>query len=298
MTSIKSAADVAKEKLTTGPKTKKYEKKGASLAEGVADWFKVMVYGFSGTGKSYGIGQLAEAGYKLAGISTDFGGNGLGSVISYLQKRKPEALKNVLNVDLQTYDEVIDFCDEPEEFFPGLYDFDPDILFFDGFTSFQMTALTDQVSEEITAKQKDGDESNEAGLRFEFLDWGKIRSGTIKVLNKFLNIHNKKTGRHWSKYVTCLKDKAKEDKLTGQVTRGPLIQGAAYSIITAGFDVIMESSSKMSKDGDESGNRKYIYTTGGHDKLVAKTRGIEIASVVDADMAKIFKLLNEQLKVK
>lgn len=282
-----SARSDFKSKVGSSPIKKTYTKKGSTLAQGAADWKKLLLYAHTGAGKTYAIGQLALAGYRCLGISTDFGGNGLASASALIADNDVSKLNNIYNVDLTDYDEVMAFLEEPKTFFPDIYEYNPDFLYWEGFSAYQLTILSDRVLDE---------KDTGSALKADMQDWGKIKSGTVRPLNRFLNLHDTVTGKHWNKIVTCHKDLPKEDKLTGQRMSGPLIQGAAFSIVQMAFDAVIAINVVNKKDGDNASKREYSYLVYGNDNIAAKARGLKLESVEPADMAVVWKKIETQMK--
>lgn len=283
-----SARSDFKSKVGSSPIKKTYTKKGSSLANGVTDWKRVLAYALPGAGKTYALGSLALAGYKIVNISTDFGGNGLTTAFNLIVENDPSKLSNIQNVDLDDYDEVQEFTRDPTIFFPDLYSFDPDFLSWDGFSAFQQIHAQDNIADEM-----DGD-----GLKFGIQEWGKLRNSTLRTLNRFLNLHNAVTGKHWNKYVTCHRDKPKEDTYSNEKSRGPLIQGAAASFVPSAFDIMLEMSVK-NKAGvtDDNARREYTYLTQPNANVAARSRGIKLESVEPADFALLWKKIESQMRL-
>ncbi len=117
-----------------------------------------------------------------------------------------------------------------------------------------------------------------------------IRNVTVRPLLRFPNLHNELTGRKWHKYVTCLKSKPTDDKLTNETLRGPLVQGQAFSLMQPMFDLIIEM--RINSKGDQ---REYSYVCVGDDKLMAKARGFRLNPVEKGDMGALWTKISNQM---
>lgn len=277
------------------PRTAKLTVK--KLSDPTSGWVKMLSYGHTGTGKTYALVGLLQAGLKILVISTDVGGEGLNTVRNALRESGQMHLAdNLLHIELPTYEDVETFLKEPHQIFPEIYDTDIDMLVWDGFSGFQQQQLSDYIAElEPLSSGDKTSEGREAGLWFERTDWGMVRNGTIRNLGRFLSMHNKVTGKKWHKYVTALESgKASEDKLSGEVQKAPLIQGSAAALMGPAFDLIFQTRAVKVRD-DEGIGRKYLYYTTGHEKLLAKSRGLKLEPIEPADMAILWKKITAQL---
>lgn len=232
----------------------------------------IMIFGVTGTGKTYSIVPLLLGGAKVLVLSTDIGSSGLLSVKIALRKQKPEALKNLVEIQLHSYQAVIDFLSNPESVFPEIYDFDPDWIVWDTFSSFQQIELSEMVGE-MTPVGKDPSAGRLAGLSFEQADWGMIRNSTVRVLDKFLSLNNKKSGKSWYKLVTAHEALRQVPGVSGEFreAREPMIQGAAGKLVAGAFDLIIRTHTKS---GGEDGNPAFFYQVSPTDLRATKNRGI------------------------
>lgn len=247
-------------------------------------WIKILGYGHSGTGKTLAIKGILEAGYKVLVVSTDLGGNGLSSVFNALHAEgKGQLCDNIVHADFPDYDSLSDFLKNPHAVFPEFSDFSPDWAVWDGFTGFQQVQIQSKILEEINPATKNSSDGREEGLWAEQQDWGMIRTATVRALNNFLNLHDWQNKKMLHKYMTCLEQKPTADKLSGEVMRSPYIQGSASALMQPAFDVIIEMRVKT-LGGEEKGQRVYEYNCVGHDKLMAKARGYDLAPVEPGDM--------------
>lgn len=266
-------------------------------------FLKLMLFGPNGSGKTYLIYYLLNMGYKVFVINTDMGGDGLNSVkIPLRLEGKEELLNNLFCLDLESYDDVDSFLDNPTEFVPEIYDLGIDVMFWDGFSFFQQVHLSEKVYENATsAPVKDNKGPSTAartsGLQFEQLDWGQIRNGTIRPLSAYLNLHDIKNNKLWHKVVTCAESVRTSQEGTRE-TKTPLLQGAAGILVGHAFDLIIkckaESVITVGKSEDST-PRVYSYVTAGHENLVSKTRGFKLPSSMEANGELLWKTLLKQL---
>jgi hypothetical protein len=255
---------------------------------GAGRYVKILMYSNTGAGKTLAIAGFLRAGLKVVCCSTDLGGSGLSTVYNYLDSiGQPHLADNLIDITFQTYDQFAAFLNNPESILPEIYEWDPDMLAIDGFTGFQQIQIQEKILELNPLSDKKASEGRMEGLWADQEAWGMIRNATTRALGRFLMLHNWKTGKPWHKYVTCLENKPQSDKLTGEVLRGPYIQGSAAALMGPSFDVIIEAK-VVSKDGSDKGKREYVYNCVGHDKLLAKSRGYSLSPTEPADMYKIW----------
>ena len=277
------AATPASTSFITKPKTVAAKRAPKNLLESEDDYLKIMAYGPTGSGKTRIIVDLLEAGLTVLALSTDFGGNGFTSVQMELKrKNRADLLANCLFFEFSTYDEVEDFVFNPEGTWPEIYNNDIDAVFLDGFSGMQLCMLEDKV----------------LGKESLFLDqqgWGRMKTGTTRVLNNFLALKNKKTGKSWHKFVVCHENyKPKEDKISGESRIGPMLQGAGAAIMEMAFDLIFRTRKKRDTvDGKKV--TKYTYELEGTDsKILTKARGLEVPPTMDANFGVLWKSICEQ----
>jgi hypothetical protein len=248
---------------------------------------KLMAWGGSGEGKTLFIEGLLRAGLGVFEISTDVGGDGLVTVENHLKSiGRPDLLANMWSIELPDYESIELFMKEPEKIAGNadFYDLPIDFLVWDGFSGFQVGGLDEYVMG-TQASGKEVPELREAGLFANQQDWGAIKRGTIKQLQRFLTMHNKRTGKLWHKYVTCLQaDKKEQYGSDGKAEKGPFLQGAAKKLIEPAFDLIWWARSSV----DTKGKREYWYDFGTESDMVAKSRGFAINAKEEADGAKLW----------
>lgn len=277
-----------------------------TLADDDADWIKMLLLGPTGSGKTFSLVGVLESlnregkPNKLFVASTDLGGNGLRSVKQELRLRgRTDLLANLAWYEFQNYEEFAAFTTNPAivEVTPvngtamGLWQFDPDVLAWDGMSSFQESHVWSYVMG-LTSIAKAPTEAREAGVQADQVDWGQIRRVTILQLDDFLLIHNP-NGKKIHKLCTCILDDGKEDKLSGETKRGPLIQGAARSYMVIAFDAIL-TCAIVSKPGVKVPEYMYKCDPGG--TTVAKKRGLPIEPNVKADMGAVWTTITSPAK--
>lgn len=284
-------------------------RKMKNLSEETANCFKLGVFGPTGSGKTFLIVALLLHGLKVGVISTDAGGDGLITVKTELKKiGRPELIKNLVFDNLENPEEIKNFLKNPLSVYPDFYDNDFDFLIWDGFSSFQMNILPEMIGDLAQDKASLGDkelaEAREEGLQFEINDWGVFRNYTVRSLDRFLKINNKKTGKVWHKVVTFLegikgvqvKGSNGMDTTIYKETREPWLQGSAVKAIGPMFDLIMNTRAELD---DKTKKRKFKYICAGHDQPAgAKTRGLDVEPEMDADMFKLWPKICEQLDIK
>src|SRR6185436_20400687 len=222
------------------------------LSDEEATVFKGLLFGPPETGKTRSFLGLLLQGFKIFVISTDMGGEGMSTVKIALRKLgRLDLLENLTIVVLNDFDTVKAFLDNPESVYPPIYDEDFDILGWDGFSTFQGINISEKVGDDIKPQVKGDKElsdGREAGVVFEIMDWGAVKNMTLRALDNFLKIHNKKTGKIFHKIVTCLEGKNAVrsgdgfNGTTAYIDNGkPLIQGAAINFMTPAFDLVINT---------------------------------------------------------
>lgn len=292
------APSAAKEKfIVKAPKEPKSKIAVHKLSDTTARWVKILSYGHTGSGKTWAIIGFLLSGLKVCVICTDVGGEGLTTVKTALRDIGRQDLEdNLYYLELPDYEDVELFLKEPTKIFPDIYDIGLDMMVWDGFTGFQQYQLSEYIGEQEAYRGEDSkpvSDARQSGLWLERTDWGQIRNGTIRMLSRFLYLHNKKDGKVWHKYVTCLESgKVKTDQLTGDLQKAPLIQGAAASMMGPAFDLIVQMNVT-----EKDGKTEYQYKTSGNQKLLAKSRGIKLEPVEPADMRVIWNKICDQLGI-
>jgi len=247
--------------------------------------FNGLIFGPWDSGKTYAIVALLELGFTVLSINTDLGKNGLQTVNLWCRKNNKEnLLKKLFTIDLQGYEEVMDFLENPTSFDPLIYQRGINFVFWDGFSTFQTSDILEYIGENNTSK--DPGELREAGLQLETLDWNAVANATMRVLRKFFKFHNKETGEIWNKIVTAqeaIRAKPKATKAPTEPTvyqdeKKPLISGKAGILAGAGFDLIVKTAVRAEGDKDD-GKRTYAYITQASDLVFAKNRGFDLKPV-------------------
>lgn len=261
----------------------------------------VMLFGEQASGKSYQIVQLLLHGYKVYVLMTDYAGSGLDTVYNYFHEHTDtkHLLKNFRVIDLTQFPSedgtawkaMEQFVRNPVTADPQIYEFDPDILFWDGGSSFQQSDLEDYLGSLDPIRRERGSsgvsEQRAEGLMLEQSDWGMVKNGTLKPLIRFLKLHNPRSGKRWSKVVTLLEDeKAKYEnnrKVEGTEKVGPMLHGAAREIAGAGFSIALRSTRKSF---GLSGVEYQLENSGAN--VMIKDRGFNLPSPVKADLGDIW----------
>lgn len=301
---------VSKEEFVqSGPKVLKNPRapRVKKLSEEQAMTFKALLFGATGSGKTHAIVGLLEHGFKVLVISTDIGGDGLVTVKTALkQKGKGQLLDNCMSLVFSSYDEVTEFLNTPESVYPEIYTDGIDWLVWDGFSSFQQTLLSDKIGEMTPQRtdNKEVSEARESGLQLELQDWGMVKSGTVRALDKFLKLHNRKTGQVFHKLLTCLEGirSVRSGSGVNAVTtyvdaKEPMLQGAAAKLIGPAFDLILNT--RIVAGDTENVPRQYKYVCAGSETLAgAKTRGLVLDPIEPGNFYDLWTKIATQLEIK
>jgi hypothetical protein len=263
----------------------------------------IMLYGPLSSGKTYAAVDLLEMGYKILFVNTDIGGNGLITVKLGLKNRGLAHLaKNYRVVNLYNYKEVAEFIMEPAVYFPEIYEYDCDFLFWDGFGYFQQTDIMAQAGEmimeanDINEGKKEVSELRETGFKFELADFQIVRNMTVRVVKGYCNIHNKKTGKSWHKIVTAqesVKSKKKEGEKGAASelvdSMQPLLTGAGGVLTCGAFDLVLRTT--------KEDNKKFTYIVDGGKQMSTKSRGFNLPVKMDANFADVWKTIMTDLDI-
>jgi hypothetical protein len=269
---------------------------------------KILLFGGTGTGKTTALARLLALGKKILCITTDIGETGNLTVTLYIKNvlKRPELLENFVEIPLYSFEEVDDFLTNPAAFFPEIYDFDPDFIVWDGFSSFQLIDLQEYVGEMMLPGNSSEGESS--GLQLDQRKWGMVKNATVRKLDKFLSLSNPRSEKPWHKIVTSHESLTMKGGATGSVAvekKEPLLSGAGGKVILGGFDLIFRTFARKDRDKqgaemDDTG-ASYFYSIEPGENTVAKNRGFkftnekgEVASTVPGDMGKVWKEICEQ----
>jgi len=270
---LKKAKKKADRSKDDRPRPKAY-----SLEDEETDVEKLLVYGHTGTGKTYILlGPLLD-GLKLFVMSCDFGTNGLKTIRRALRKLgKEELLKNVRGIDLSTFYDVEDFLEAPLELVPDLEDYNPDVLVFEGFSSFNIDLLDEYILGHAPGAEGAG-ALRKAGWTHTQQDWQGMKRGTIRTLRKFLGFHLP-SGKTLHKILTCLEANTDVNTLTNRTEKGVLVHGTGKALMGPAFDLILETYVEETEHGPVY---KYRFV-GDSGKYLVKSRGYDMLPVETAD---------------
>lgn len=249
---------------------------------------KLLFFGQSGSGKTYVIVELLRLGVKVLLLSSDLGGSGTETVINAALNQYPELLdengtfSNLKEFIADSYDDVEKFITKPEEACPDIWEFNPDVIFWDGFSNFQTSLLLEKVLDLTNHKRDDAiSDARKEGFQAEAADWGMVKTRTYSFLNAFGAIHNPFTKKVPIKIVTCMMEA--KLKGTGNITEGskvtetraPKVVGDARIGLPGFFSMIIQTK-VTALNGEDKGKRKYTYVTQGHEGLNSKNRGFDV----------------------
>lgn len=260
----------------------------------------ILLYGKSRSGKSKAIadllecrsdGTLAESakdGLKIVCLNTDLGGEAatVETIKNTLDSRgKIEFLReNFVSIPSEAYLDTVAFLNDPTESFPDIWSFNPDMIVWEGFSSFQLN----QIDEYVLTQEDRAEIKDDTGLRSGRQDWGSIYRATRRALQKFINLASP-TGKPLHKFMTCLEATSSGDYGTAtgsavKTERGPLLDGKAKAMIAPSFSLVLIS--RLVTEGKET---VYKYQTRGDDGMIAGTRGHALQAMENADMREIWK---------
>ena len=259
-----------------------------SLTE--SDPTKLLVYGHSGSGKTFVIVGCLIHGERVLVLSTDFGSNGLKTVKNELRKRgKLNLLNNLRVLDLASYEDIEAFLKDPTPFVPDLAEFDPTVLVWEGFSTFNIDILDEYILSHAPSAEGAG-ELRRAGLAHNKQDWQGMKRGTVRGLRYFFAFVLP-NGKQVHKILTCLEAQPETDELTQKTQRSVLVHGTGKSLMAPGFDVIIEVFKEESKDGLVN----YFYRCDGDSqKYLLKNRGFELKPVEPADPVRLWSILTDK----
>lgn len=259
---------------------------------------KLFIFGPWGSGKSFSIKGLLEHNFKVLVATTDAGGSGLNSVKLALQREgKAALLDNLYEIILEDDEQVQVFLSDPATYIPDIYDIDPDWLVWDGFGSWQQVYLSEKIGKMPVPRtgNKELPEAVEEGLQFEVAQWGMLRNGTYRAVHKFCALNNVKTKKVWNKIVTS-QEAYKSKEQEGLIETGkPLLQGAGGILMGGAFDLIIRTKevSGIGEGGKRASKFMYQFQAG---NMIPKNRGFDLPPQIEADMFKLWDILNQQLK--
>lgn len=256
-----------------GPKVVNPPKKRSfRLDEEDANYFKGLLFGVPGSGKTKAIADLILGGYKVAVLSTDMGDTGHLTITNWLSHAKRRDLfVNCMIIPVDGYEETESFIDNPFRYCPELKEFNPDFLAWDGFGSWQQVDVSEYVGEKNASKDN---EMLESGLVLDQRGYGAVRNATTRKFNAFCRIHgaDKKWHKLFTVHEAVVYKKVGENK-TEMVVESykPMLSGAGGQMVLGGVDLILRCKATKGLK-----NVSYTYVTRGHENLAAKSRGFDL----------------------
>jgi len=207
-----------------------------------------------------------------------------------LELGRDDLLDNLYNVDLSDWKDVYGFARDPAAYFDGLDEFDPTVLYTDGFTTLQVHSADEYVLSLDSGLKSSA--MRDAGVVTVTRDWDAIKRLTMRYL-----IHFFSSFPSAAKIITFLEN-SREDS-NNRITTGPLVQGAARNMMNAGFDVFMRTTAvkdKTREEGKKVVNTRYRYTfRDDSGKVTVKLRGrSKLPDEVDADPLKLWNCVRDK----
>lgn len=303
ITQPKLAAPKTAEDFASGTKIAKPIKAPRAIIRKLSDpsqaGVRIFLFGPAGTGKTFFSYGCLLKGFRIVFLSSDIGGSGVSAIEGPLRRiGRADALENAVDVEINDYETMEAFLDDPASVWPEIYDFNPDILFWDGFGAFQQIQLMEQIGD--MSGGKNSTEQRESGLQLETRDWNLVKNDTVRKLNKFCGLHNRRTGKIWHKVLTAHEAIKSKETAPGKSvlaeSKEPLLSGAGGVLARGAFDLILKTSMRKAKVGEEGdgGGRAFEYITAGHENLAAKNRGFDLPSVMVGDGGELMMLLLSQ----
>lgn len=282
---LQAAKERAKSATSKRPKPKEF-----TLDPNGANLVKLALFGHMNSGKTFFfLGPLLE-GERVFIVSTDFGGNGLVTLVNELKRLgRPDLVANIRGIDLNEYDDVVDFWKNPLEYAPSLTDFKPTVVGWEGISPFQMVIVDEYILSHAPGADKSG-ELRHAGFTHTQQDWQGMKRGLMRPLDAFVAF-TLPDGSRPHKIATFHESKFENNEQTNKTEKGVYLQGAAKSLATGGFDVVLQCFSEEDKEG----NVEYKYRAkGASEKYAVKNRGFDIKGVFTADPQKVWRKLTNK----
>ena len=178
-----------------GTKVRSFKKAITRLSDTPTS-IKWYVWGHHKTGKTYIAARLLAEGYRILVLDSDMGGDGLLTVKEYLASVDKSALaKNLLRIPLD-YEAAQGFFANPAKYVAenagGLKlweDFNPDIVVWEGFGTFQQQDITEYAIGLSGGAKKDTDENAVSTLGYHY-----VQNITGQFVDDFLRLQNPLTG--------------------------------------------------------------------------------------------------------
>jgi len=254
---------------------------------------KLLLYGHSGSGKTFFLVGVLLAGERILVLSTDFGGNGLLTVVNELKRiGRLDLLDNLRALDLAEYEDIRDFFDDSVSFVPDLMTFNPTVLVWEGFSYFNIGILDEYILSKAPGAEGAGELRHE-GFTHTKQDWQGMKRGTVRLLGKFM-AWTLPNGGKVHKILTCLEAQPEIDDLTQKSLRSVLVHGTGKALIGPPFDAVIETY-KEEKKGGEAVEFKYR-CEGASDKFLVKSRGFQLNPIENAEPERIWRILTGKEK--
>ena len=251
---------------------------------------KLGIYGHTGTGKTHMLLGPLNENERLYVLSADFGSNGLITLENYYRKFFPDKLKDAMArvrfLELDSYTDTEGFLLSPRDYDSEIEGYDPTVLAFEGFSSFNIDILDEHILSYAPGADGAG-ELRKAGFTHTQQDWQGMKRGTLRVLRYFLGWQLTKPVH---KILTSLESAPDVNDLTNKTERTMLIHGTARNLMGPAFDVIIECSKKEGAEGMEW----FYRCDGASDKFLVKGRGFPLLPMERADPVHLWKVLKRE----
>lgn len=252
-------------------------------------------WGLSGSGKTFLLAVLAEAGYKILITDSDVGGSGHNTILSYLKaKGKFELRKNIARLPIPSYDAAESFLENPAAYWkanapgqPALWEWNPEIVAWEGFGNFQQIHIWDKAVS-LTGGKTNKDGSDYDGLALATMDWGLVQKATHQCIDSFCRIQNPFTGFTPHKiYQAHVDDRAVDmegrkvaiEKINSTQTQAgskPWLLGQGAKLVLGacdyGWRCFSKETATLNKDGSKSAQVLYGYDFTPGERNGGKTR--------------------------
>ena len=285
-----------------------------SLRDEAFSGFTGLIFGKSGSGKTEFFVQLmvgAKTPLRAIYVNTDIGAGGFATIKARLKTLNRLDLIDKIAVldigghfdekgnEISGYEEFYEFLKNPWD--EEMMAFDPSLLFWDGFGSFQSIDVVDYVLD----KGEVSGTSGPTDLRGENLVMEKVGKGeswearkraTVRCVDKFCTL-KRPDGKAIHKFMTMFEGSRqvpvdRDNPTAGsrqELTGLPLLSGfGVFDQIKGATDLVIKTAVKDKEGGKV---KEYKYYTGGPQNVEGKVRALELDIEIAPDAAALFNAL-------